>query len=144
MPKSPNMVIRPSPSKNRFFWNVCHHEIGLANRVPTSPQPLSGDNCKLRYDQKCVLCLNCPNMVIRSQSSEKLKFVECFAIARKISPVCFQRALNHYQLIMSSQDILKNVFWAPNAQIWQFGPRPQNYGFFLFFVITRKVSAVRF
>ena len=40
------------------------------------------------------------------------------SINESVLPLRFQRALNHYQGIILSRDMPKNVFLAPNAQIW--------------------------
>ena len=41
-----------------------------------------------------------------------------FIITRIVVPICFQRALNYHQVVILSRDISKNVFWAPDVQIW--------------------------
>ena len=55
----------------------------VTNTLPTSPQPLSGDDFKPRY----VLGPRCPNMVIRPQIPRKLKILKLLVITRIVSPI---------------------------------------------------------
>ena len=58
----------------------------------------------------------------------KIGKLKLFTIIRSVLPICFQQALNDYLEINVSQDMSKNMFWAPNAQIWKFSPRPPKNG----------------
>ena len=82
------------------------------------PRNLSGDKFKPSDHKKRVLGPECPNMVIWAQTPRKKHFRDCYAITRNVLQIRFQRALNNYQVISLSQYITKNMFLAPNAQIW--------------------------
>ena len=75
------------------------------NTLPTSHQPLSGDNFKPRYVQKCVLGPKGPNMVIPTQTPRKLQILIFFTLAKSALLIRFQRALNDYHCIYSPIDI---------------------------------------
>ena len=117
-----------------------------------SPQSLSGDYLKPRYAQNCVLGSNCPNMVIRAYSApdpRKLKILISFNFTRSVSLIPFQRAFNHYQEIILSHDMPKNVFLAqnecPNMAIWpQLAPRDPRNRNFDFLNPTSSISQTRF
>ena len=131
--KCPNMVFRLQAPQNCKFWFFHIHRKRLNNTLPTSHQPLPGDHFKPRYVQKRVLDPKCLNMVIRPQAPQNLNTLKMFTFTRSYLLICFQQAINHYLGIILSQDISKNVFWAQNAQIWLFGPRPIKIWKFWFF-----------
>ena len=76
---------------------------------------------KINY-KTCVLPLM-PKYENLDLDMKKLKFLKFFSKNKKIQLLAFQRGLNHYLRRSFCQDILKNVFFASNAQIWKFGPR---------------------
>ena len=103
------------PLKIGKLWFFCDHENSLTNTLPTSPRPLSDDDFKPRYAPKHVLGPQCPNIVIRAQTPEIGKFW-IFVTTRISSPICFQRALNHYQAMVFIRDI------CPNVEMWKLPP----------------------
>ena len=66
-------------------------------------------------------------------AAHKLQILTFFTFTRSDLIIRLQWAISHYLEITFSLGMSKNVFWAQNAQIWLFGPRPpQNWKFWYF------------
>ena len=76
--------------------------------------------------------------------TKKWNLSKFFHFCGKVSRFRFQRALNHLQTLSLSQVMQENVIFAYYAQIWKFGPRPNDGSFqkiFLkIFIFLRRSS----
>ena len=61
-------------------------------------------------EKQCFWGPKCSNMEIRPQDPPKMENFDFFVITKIVSPIRFQQALNHYQVIILSRDISKNVY----------------------------------
>ena len=100
-----------------MFKKLSNIQNCVISTLPTSSQPLSGYVFKSRYTQNCVFGPKCPNMVIWPQTAKNDIFLIFFIFTRSDLPIRFQQAIDHYQVIISTQNIPKNVILAENAQI---------------------------
>ena len=95
----------PDPYKLNIFISFDFHQVHPTNTLPTSPQSLSGDDFNPNYAQKHDFGPICPNMVIRAQTPQKLKFSIFLNFTRCALLIRFQRALDHYQVLILRLDV---------------------------------------
>ena len=72
--------------------------------------------------------------------SQKWNFSKFFHVCGKVSRFRFQRALNQPQILSLSQVMQRDVIlvYVYYAQIWKFGPGPQNIIFQNFFIFVER------
>ena len=86
----------------QIFFYDCHQ---LSILLPTSPQPSSGDHFRPKYTLKRDFGPICPNMVIWTQTPQKIKMLKFYFFIVISLVIRFQWALNHDLEIILTQDI---------------------------------------
>ena len=117
----------PSPPNILNFSKVIKFPNRFVNSLPTGSQPLFNLFANSNYAYFIIFGAKAPNMVIRSQTSKILENFETYNIFRIVSPIHFQRALNGFSIYLQTRIMPILVFWAANAQIWIFCPKPPNF-----------------
>ena len=86
----------------QIFFYDCYQ---LSNLLQTSPQPSSGDHFRPKYTLKRDFGPICPNMVIWTQTPQKIKMLKFYFFIVISLVIRFQWALNHDLEIILTQDI---------------------------------------
>ena len=99
----------------QIFFYDCHQ---LSILLPTSPQPSSGDHFRPKYAQKLAFGPICPNMVIWTQTAQKIKILKYYFFIVISLVIRFQWALNHDLEIILTQDIDLFPIFHPFSPLW--------------------------
>ena len=96
------------------------------NTLPTRPQPPCNHVSNSNYAYFCVMGPNAQIWKFGPRYSNFCFFLNsrCFRI---VPSMRLQRVLNDIPITLQTQIMPIFEFWAPNAQIWKFGPRSPKF-----------------